>query len=477
MPTQPFNPNAQISELLRGQLLGIVAGTIFLFIGFTSFAIAVVRRRGGARIFVWLGIWSAIYGSLHLTQSSAVVAVAPHWFQISAPYANTALTYMTVVAGSLAFRELSLGRVRLAIDVLVGLGLAIAIAGVIFFVFTGVNDKFIPENNLLAVVLLVLLAAVAAVPTLSRKYLLLPNRGVLAVGTMIFCAEAVCVNLLRPLGFVTPTILDHVGFAVLLFSFGYSAVEMVSSNEHRLRAIEGELEAARQLQFSILPSTIPEMLSLRIAATYKPMTAVAGDFYEFLPVDECRAGFFIADVSGHGVPAALIASMIKVAVQTVAASADRPDEVLRQLGEILHRQLRGQFVSAAYLWMDTETCNARYSAAGHPPLLCWRQAEGVLTRIESNGLLFGVLPGGDYPVCDIPFSRGDRFLLYTDGVVEPENAAGEAFGDNHMEHVIHESRSVSPSELSERVLAGVRAWQPPSATQHDDITLIVVDVI
>ena len=240
---------------------------------------------------------------------------------------------MTVVAGSLAFRELSLGRVRLAIDVLVGLGLAIAIAGVIFFVFTGVNDKFIPENNLLAVVLLVLLAAVAAVPTLSRKYLLLPNRGVLAVGTMIFCAEAVCVNLLRPLGFVTPTILDHVGFAVLLFSFGYSAVEMVSSNEHRLRAIEGELEAARQLQFSILPSTIPEMLSLRIAATYKPMTAVAGDFYEFLPVDECRAGFFIADVSGHGVPAALIASMIKVAVQTVAASADRPDEVLRSSGK------------------------------------------------------------------------------------------------------------------------------------------------
>ena len=83
------------------------------------------------------------------------------------------------------------------------------------------------------------------------------------------------------------------------------------------------------------------------------MTAVAGDFYEYLPVDDDRAGFLVADVSGHGVPAALIASMIKVAAQSVAGVAHDPAELMRRLRDILSGQLQGQFVSAAYLWLDT----------------------------------------------------------------------------------------------------------------------------
>ena len=151
------------------------------------------------------------------------------------------------------------------------------------------------------------------------------------------------------------------------------------------------------------------------------MTAVAGDFYEFIPVDQKRVGFLVADVTGHGVPAALIASMIKVAMQSVVPCAHDPREVLRGLNRILFRQLHDQFVSAAYLWLDTENRKGLYSAAGHPPLLRWR--EGKLERTESNGLLFGVIPDPDYPVCDLPIHSGDRFLLYTDGVIEPENAA------------------------------------------------------
>jgi serine phosphatase RsbU (regulator of sigma subunit) len=100
-----------------------------------------------------------------------------------------------------------------------------------------------------------------------------------------------------------------------------------------------------------------------------------------------------------------------------------------------------------------------------------------LTRIESNGILFGVMPDSDYPVCSIPFAPGDRFLLYTDGVTEPENAAGEAFGDRRLEQIVRDSQSRTASELSERLLEEVRAWQPASLTQQDDITLIVIDVV
>jgi len=472
-----MNPDSQVVALLRDQLMGIVAGTIFLFIGLSSLMIAAVRRRRDIRIFVWLGIWSALYGALHLTQSSAVLAASPRWFEVGAPYANTAMTYLAVVVGSLSFRELSLGKMRKLILALAAVGLVIAVAGFAIFVFTGSNDRLILYNNLLATCVLLLLTTVAAVPALSRRYLLLPSRGVLAAGTIVFALEALCVNIMRPLGFSTPIILDHLGFAVLLFAFGYSAVQIASANEHRLLAIESELEVARQLQFSILPGATPELRSLRISAAYKPMTAVAGDFYEFLPVDEWRGGFLVADVSGHGVPAALIAAMIKVAAQTVTDWVDSPAEVLRRLGDILHDQLRGQFVSAAYLWIDTESGSARYSAAGHPPLLCWRRRDGALSRIESNGLLFGVSADCEYPVCEIPFVRGDRFLLYTDGVVEPENAAGEAFGDHRLEQVVRDCVALSASELSERLLAGVRAWQPASAPQQDDVTLIVIDVV
>jgi sigma-B regulation protein RsbU (phosphoserine phosphatase) len=145
------------------------------------------------------------------------------------------------------------------------------------------------------------------------------------------------------------------------------------------------------------------------------------------------------------------------------------------LNRILFGQLRDQFVTASYLWLDTENRKALYSAAGHPPLLRWR--EGKLDRIESNGLVFGVIPEPDYPVCDIHINPGDRFLLYTDGVIEPENARGDSFGDHKLEQVVRKNQSRPPSELVDQLLSEIRVWQPASAAQQDDITLIVIDIV
>jgi serine phosphatase RsbU (regulator of sigma subunit) len=249
------------------------------------------------------------------------------------------------------------------------------------------------------------------------------------------------------------------------------------ASERRLSSIENELAIARQLQFSILPTTTPRIRNLRVAAVYEPMTAVAGDFYEFLPVDDFRAGFLVADVSGHGVPAALIGSMVKVAAQSVANHAADPSELLRRLGEILTDQLRGQFVSAAYLWIDTERHIARYSAAGHPPLLFWCAPCEALGRIESNGPLFGTPCHPEFPTREISFAAGDRFLLYTDGLSEPENVAGEAFGDHRIEQLLREDQSRPASELSMLLLNSVRAWSPAATQQQDDITFVVIDVL
>jgi sigma-B regulation protein RsbU (phosphoserine phosphatase) len=465
----------QVLTMLRGQLADIISGAIFSFAGLAVCSIAAIRWRRGVRLFVWLGVWSATYGTGLLTRSPAVVAALPHWLQISVPYVNTVTAYLTVVVAFLAFLELSVGRIRLVLKIFIFAGMVVAGAGIGWFVFGGSANKFIPYNNLVVVCGLLLLVTVVAVKKLSDKFLVLLNRPVLAFGMLVFTIEALWVNLSRPLHFQTPRLLGHLAFAVLLLSFGYVAVQITFANERRLLSIEDELEVARRLQLSILPSKVPDICHVRIAVAYQPMTAVAGDFYEFIPIDNKHVGFLVADVTGHGVPAALIASMIKMATQSVVPYAPDPREVLRGLNRLLFPQLHDQLVSAAYLWLDTENRQALYSAAGHPPLLRWR--EGKLERIESNGLLFGVIADPDYPVRDLPIRPGDRFLLYTDGLVEPENALGDSFGDVRLEEVIREKQDRPPAELSEELLAEIRNWQPASVARQDDITMIVIDVV
>jgi phosphoserine phosphatase RsbU/P len=369
-----------------------------VFIGLVACSFAAIRRQSGERLFAWLGIWSAMYGALLLAESPGVVAALPHTRQASLPFLTMAIGYLLFPVASLAWLELGAGGIRLFLKTVIGLGLAIGIAGIGFFIVTGSSDKLILYVNFVAAAALLVLVVILAVPRLSRKYLVLPNRAVMVVGTLVFAIEALYFNVARLLHYQTYRITGSLGLAALLFSFGYVAVQIVLAGERRLLSIENELVVAQEIQASILPSKSPDVKSLRVAAVYRPMTAVAGDFYDFLAVDEYRTGFLVADVTGHGVPAALIASMIKV------ATAQDPREVLSGLNRTLSAQLRAQLVSAAYLWVDTEKRKARYSAAGHPPLLYWRR--GKLQRIESNGLLLGVLPEPAYPLWEMVIQPG-----------------------------------------------------------------------
>lgn len=469
-------PDSQVADLLRGELANLFAGTFFVFVGLTAWLIAAVRRRGGVRILIWLGWWSAMFGVQDFLHSPAVIAALPASFGGMRAFVLQCCAYLVIVAATLSFLELTLGTLRRFLRIQLVADVVVALLAIGWFLISGSENTFLIYNQLLAVVILTLLLVTVSVPKLSQRYMVLSHHRVLTAGTLIFAAEALLRNAARPLRHEIPGIYGTIGFAVLLLSFGWTALELVLSSERRLLAIDSELAIARELQFSILPVRPPETAGLQIAATYEPMTAVAGDFYEFLPVDAHRAGFLVADVSGHGVPAALIAAMIKVATQSVIECASDPGEVLRRLGKILSSHLRGQFVSAAYLWIDTEAGCARYSAAGHPPLLRWSETTNILTRIESNGLLFGVRPDCAYPSCEIPLASGDRLLLYTDGVTEPENGAGEAFGDKRLAEIVRQGESLTAAELSRRILSELRAWQPESQNQQDDITLLVIDV-
>ena len=446
-----------------------------MFIGLAAWFLAAIRRHAGARLFVWLGAWSALYGIRLLIASPAVLAALPQWTQASVPFLEMAIPYLLLPVASLAWLELSVGKVRRFLQAVIFLSLAIGIAGVFFFFITGSPDRLILYNNLLAATALLVLIVVVTVPKLSRKFLVLPNRAVVVIGTLAFALEALYFNVCRAFHYPTAPITGSLGLAILLFSFGYIAMQVAMTNERRLLAIENELAIAREIQASILPADNPLLPSLRVAAAYRPMTAVAGDFYDFILVDPHHIGFFVADVTGHGVPAALVAAMIKVALQSLASSASDPRQLMCGLNRILSAQLRARLVSAAYLFLDTQNAVALYSAAGHPPLL--HCSEGNLQRIENNGLLLGVLPDSDYPLCDIPIHPGDRFLLYTDGVSESENANGDFFGEHQLEQVVRKNRPLPPSELLDQLVSEIRRWQPASASQHDDITIIAIDVL
>lgn len=463
-------------ETLRGEVIDIVLGTVFLTIGATACAVAAIRWRTGVRILVLWGIFSGMYGLQKLGQTPTILTVLPHSLESAAPYVNTAVMYLLLVSALFAWRELSLGKLRFIVHLEIFVGLAIALVGIGTFVLGGPADKWMFYNNLLAVLAMPVLLAVVLVPKFSR-FLVILNHRVLAAGTLIFALEVLYTNLGTMLRYRPLPLVDSLGFAVLLFSLGYIALEIVFTNERRLFSIETELETARQIQSSILPASVPELDNLRIAASYYPMTSVAGDFYQFVRSNKNHLGILVADVSGHGVPAALISSMIKVAMQSVAVHAHDPAQVLGGLNRILWSEAHGQFASAAYVWIDTENRKAVYSAAGHPPLLCWRNKRAEMQRIESNGLLFGVEPDSEYPVCSVPLEPSDRFLLYTDGVTETENAAGEEFGYQQLERVVRDNRLQPASELSRQVLSELQRWRPAAVNQQDDITLIVVDVL
>ncbi|HTT21175.1 MAG TPA: PP2C family protein-serine/threonine phosphatase [Candidatus Sulfotelmatobacter sp.] len=463
-------------QTLRGDVINIVLGTVFLTAGATACVIAAIRGRRGVRILVWWGIFSGMYGLQTLGQSSTILTILPYYFRSVSPYVITSVRYLLLVSALFAWRELTLGKLRFLIHLEILFGSAIAVLGIGTFVLGGPADKWIFYNNLLVVLATPVMLAIVLVPRSSR-FLVMPIPRILAASMLIFGLEVLYTNLGTVLQYRALPLVDSVGFALLLFSLGYVALEVLFTNERRLLSIETELETARQIQSSILPAMVPELENLCIAASYQPMTGVAGDFYQFVHSDNNHLGILVADVSGHGIPAALISSMIKVAMQSVAIHAHDPAQVLGGLNRILSSEAPGQFASAAYVWIDTKSRNALYSAAGHPPLLCWRNTKGEMQRIESNGLLFGVEPDATYPVCSVPIEPSDRFLLYTDGVTETENAAAEAFGDEQLERIVRNHRRQSAPELSRQVLSELQRWRPAAMKQQDDLTLIVVDVL
>jgi serine phosphatase RsbU (regulator of sigma subunit) len=247
----------------------------------------------------------------------------------------------------------------------------------------------------------------------------------------------------------------------------------------QLIAIQKELETARQIQLSILPATVPKIEGLDIAARYIPMSSVAGDFYDFIIVDEKHLGILVADVSGHGMPAALIASMLKIALAAQAAHAADPAQVLLGLNQALCGKFQQHYVTAAYLFLDMAKYTLTYAGAGHPPLLLWSQSSGAVREVAENGLFLGKFDFATYSSVELPINPGDWGLLYTDGISETTNPLGIEFGADRFKQFLATEQSTSADHFVSGLLAELSRWSArgPSEDLDDDLTLVALHIM
>lgn len=245
----------------------------------------------------------------------------------------------------------------------------------------------------------------------------------------------------------------------------------------QLLDINNEMEMAREIQMSILPHEIPKIRGLEIAARYVPMSLVAGDFYDFIVVDEKRVGILVADVSGHGLPAALIAAMLKVAFAAQSPHAGDPARVLSGLNQSLCGKFKHHFVTAAYVFVDMEKNSIKYAGAGHPPLLLWHQSTESVSEVLENGLLLGFFPAAPYSVVEVHVEPGDKAVLYTDGVLETRSPSKEEFGPDLFKVFLESNHNLKADKFADLILDELTGWSEnrKGNGQEDDITLLVIN--
>jgi sigma-B regulation protein RsbU (phosphoserine phosphatase) len=435
-------------------------GAAFSTIGIVSGAFCVMRRRFDP-LLVWLGVFAFLYGQrMWLDTGLLDLTLAGNEFFARLRWA---IDFIVPIPAFLFFESAGLlvrrGKLLTAIISVVFLSLAVTV-----FIAGRVHVLHIINNVLV----------IAALPWVLVRTFLLSKKDhdfvVMRRGLFVFVALALWDNTVSyiRLSFTV----DPIGFAFLLACLGYVAARRTLERDQQLGEIQKELEVARSIQMSILPGEFPASTSFRVGAKYAPMTTVAGDLYDFLLTDPKHAGLLIADVSGHGIPAALIASMVKMAATAQRSNADSPALLLAGMNAALCGNTQGQFVTAAYVHLDAETQELRYAAAGHPAMLLLRS--GKVDEIAENGLLLAATERAEYTQLSMQLKTGDRLLLYTDGLVEAKDGSGQMFGDEALASALRSSAEFAPREAAERIIAEVQRW---AKFQEDDLTALVCDFV
>ncbi len=268
---------------------------------------------------------------------------------------------------------------------------------------------------------------------------------------------------------------------IILFSLGLAdrinrmRIDQEESRQ-QLLTIKQEMELGRKIQESLLPKSIPQTGRVSIVVSYNPARVIGGDYYDFISGEPGEYGILIADASGHGIPAAMISSVIKISFQEQIRELRDPRKVLTGMNEMLIGKIGSQFVTAGYLYLDLTTMTARYANAGHQPLCVIDHETGIVQQYSPKGVILGWRPFEGFGVCDINLAPNNRLVFSTDGYIECRNTAGELFGDHRFIETLINYRHGPQSQFIKALDDRVMEWKGSFRDFEDDRSLIILDV-
>ena len=233
-----------------------------------------------------------------------------------------------------------------------------------------------------------------------------------------------------------------------------------------------ELDIAKQVQARLFPQTLPPLKTLEYAGVCRQALQVGGDYYDFLDLGSERLGFVIGDISGKGIAAALLMANLQANLRSQSAIAvDQPQRLLRSVNQLFcENTTDGAFATLFFAEYDDATRRLRYANCGHLAALLLR-CNDAIERLESTATVLGVFKRWDCEIGETQIFPGDILALYTDGITESFNDAGEQFGEERLAAALCRDRTLSSDDLLNTIVDKVRQFSPRE--QQDDITLIV----
>ena len=246
------------------------------------------------------------------------------------------------------------------------------------------------------------------------------------------------------------------------------------AQEMQQRLISQELETARTIQKSFLPQDIPQHGGWDIAASWRPVREVAGDFYDFYPLPDGRLAIVIADVSGKGVPAALFMALSVMMLRFAMSLNLAPGALLDRANRSLLSDQRSKMFATVFAgYLDLDSGAMQFALAGHNPPLLYRAATGRCETLEASGVAMGLFESAEYVEKGVILAEEDVLVLYTDGITEGIDAQDKEFGEERLAKLVVQHASRPAQELAELIVRAADAFAREQGT-FDDETLVVI---